>query len=105
MFSSVLAHVLCNFHRTEVWSAHAAKMRSLGALLRERLIVKLARRLGVERKIELIFPAKFEPRFADGVVAVLRAGMAFGEIGGVRGDLVCDHAVFDVFLVRQTEMF
>ena len=33
---------------------------------------------GSSDKIELIFPAKFEPRFADGVVAVLRAGMAFG---------------------------
>src|SRR5882757_10161196 len=101
MFSSVLAHVLCNSHRTEVWSAHAAKMRSLGSLLRERLIVKLAGRLGVERKIELIFPTKFETRFADGVVAVLRAGMAFGQIGGVGGDFVGDDPVFDVFLVRQ----
>jgi len=29
-------------------------------------------------------------------------GMAFRQIGGVRGDLVGDHAVFHIFLVRQT---
>ena len=53
----------------------------------------------------MIFPAEFEARFADGVVAVLRAGMAFRQIGGVRGDLVGDDAVFHVLLVRQAEMF
>ena len=31
--------------------------------------------------------------------------MAFGQIGGVRGDFVGDDAVFDVFFVRQAEMF
>ena len=41
----------------------------------------------------------------DGVVAVLRAGMAFGQIGGVGGDFVGDHAVFDVLFVRQSEVF
>ena len=60
---------------------------------------------GSSAEVELIFPAKFEARFADGVVAVLRAGMAFGEVGGVRGDFVGDDAVFHVFLVRQAEMF
>jgi len=40
--------------------------------------MKSKRGFGIERKIELIFPAKFETRFADGVVTVLRAGMAFG---------------------------
>ena len=80
-------------------------MCGLGAFLGQSLIVELARGLGVEREIELIFPAELEARFADGVVAVLRAGMAFGQIGGVGGDLVGDDAVFDVLLVRQSEMF
>ena len=64
-------------------------------------VVELARGLGVEREVELIFPAEFKARLRERVVAVLRAGMAFGEVGGVRGDLVGDDAVFHVFLVRQ----
>ena len=35
---------------------------------------------------------------------MLRARMALGEVGRVRGDLVRDHAVLDVVLVRQAEM-
>ena len=80
-------------------------MRGLRAFGGKSFVVELTRGFRIQRKIELIFPSKFKPRFADGVVAVLRAGMAFGQIGGVRGDLVGDHAIFDVLLVRQTEMF
>src|SRR3989442_3389296 len=98
-------NVFCDFHAAEVRPAHAAKVCSLGAFLRKGLVVELARGLRIEREIELIFPAKFETRFADRVVAVLGAGMAFGEIGGVRGDLVGDDAVLHVLLIRQTEMF
>src|SRR6185312_16606924 len=74
------------------------------SFLRQRFVMKLASGFGIEREIKLIFPTKFETRFADGVVAVLRGGMAFGEIGGVRGDLIGDHAIFDILLVRQAEM-
>ena len=80
-------------------------MRGLGAFLRQGLIVKFAGRFRIERQIELVFPAKFEACFADGVVAVLRAGVALGQIGGVGGDLVGDDPVFDVFFVGQSEMF
>ena len=60
---------------------------------------------GIEREIELIFPAKFEARLTNSVVAVLRAGMALGQVGGVGGDLVGDDTVLHILLVRQTEMF
>ena len=70
-------------------------MGGLGAFLRERLIVEFTRGHGVEAQVELIFPAEFEARLAQRIVAVLRAGMAFGEVGGVRGDFVSDDAVFD----------
>jgi hypothetical protein len=33
----------------------------------------------------LIFPAEFEARLAQRIVAVLRAEMAFGEVGSVDG--------------------
>jgi len=39
--------------------------------------VELARGLGIEREIELIFPTKLKARFRNGVVAMLGAGMAF----------------------------
>ena len=58
-------------------AAHRAEVRGLRSFLRKGLVVELARGFGIERQIELIFPAEFEARFADGVVAVLRAGMAF----------------------------
>jgi hypothetical protein len=38
-------------------------MGGLGTFHREGLVVELARGFGIERKIELIFPAKFEPCF------------------------------------------
>ena len=53
-------------------------MRGLCAFLRERFVVELARGQGIEAEVELIFPAEFEARLAQRVVAVLRAGMAFG---------------------------
>ena len=68
-------------------AAHGAEVRGLGAVLRQRFVVELARGHGVEAQVKLVFPAEFEARLAQGVVAILRAGMALGEVGGVRGDL------------------
>src|ERR1700722_19809901 len=86
-------------------AAHGAKMSGLGALLWQSFIVKFPRRLGVEREVELVFPAKFKTRLAQRVVAILRAGMALGQIGGVGRNLVSDDAILDVLLVRQSQMF
>ena len=57
------AHFLADLHRAEFRAAHAAEMRGLGALRRERLVVILLRRIGVERQVELVAPAEFEARF------------------------------------------
>jgi hypothetical protein len=105
LFGGVFADVFGDLHRAEVRAAHGAEVRGLRAFLRQRLVVGFARGDGVEAEVELIFPAEFKARLAQRVVAVLRAGMAFGEVGGVRGDLVGDDAVFHVFLVRQAEVF
>ena len=77
MLGCVLADVLGDLHGTEMWTAHGTEVRGLRTFGRESFVVELARGFGIEREIELIFPTKFEARFADGVVAVLRAGMAF----------------------------
>ena len=52
-------------------------MCRLCAFLRQGFIVELARGFGIECEIELVLPTEFEARFANRVVAVLRAGMAF----------------------------
>ena len=86
-------------------AAHGAEVRGLRAFLRQGLVVEFAGGLGIEREVELILPAELEARFADGVVAVLGAGVAFGEVGGVGGEFVGDDAGFDVVFVRQAEVF
>jgi len=59
----VIANVLGNLHRTKMRPAHRAEMRHLGTVLRQCLVVEVFRRIGVESKVELIFPAEFEPGF------------------------------------------
>ena len=38
--------------------------------------MEIARRVGVKRQVELIFPAEFEPRPAERIIAALRAGQS-----------------------------
>ena len=52
-------------------------MRGLRAFLRQSFVMEFAEVSGIAAGIELIFPAKFKTRFPQGVVAKLRAGMAF----------------------------
>ena len=85
-------------------SAHGAEVGALGSVLGEGFVVVFAGGDGVERQIELVFPAELESCFGEGVVAVLGAGVAFGEVGGVGGEFVGDDADFDVFFVGQTEV-
>ena len=58
-------------------AAHAAEVGAFGTFLRQCFVVELSRGNGVEGQIELVFPTEFESGFAEGVVAVLRAGVAF----------------------------
>ena len=55
-------------------------MRDLRPFRRQRLIMKRGRSARIEREIELVAPAEFEARLGEGVVAVTRARMAFGEV-------------------------
>src|ERR1017187_9219044 len=68
---SVVAHVLGDFHRAEVRSAHRAEVRDLGAVLGQNLVVELARLIRIEAEVELIVPAKFEARLGQRVIADL----------------------------------
>ena len=76
-------------------------MRDLVGVLRQRLVMEGAGRVGIERQVELVLPAEVEARPRQRVVADLRRRMALGEIGRVRGDPVGDDAGLDVVAVGQ----
>ena len=105
LFGGVFADVFGDFHAAEVRAAHAAKVGGFGAFLGEGFVVEFAGAIGIEAEVELVFPAEFEAGFAEGVVAKLRAGMALGEVGGVRGDAIGDDAFFHILFVGQAEVF
>ena len=52
---------------------------------------------GIKREIELILPPKFKPRFGEGIVPILRAGMALRQVRRVRRNFVSGS------LARRTE--
>jgi len=89
-------------HGAELFAAHGAVALFDVELFtgRHGLFTEAQGPFRVEAEVELVFPAEFKAGFADGVVAVLRVGDSFGEVGGVRGDFVCDDSFADVFFVR-----
>ena len=62
------------------------------------------RRFRIERQRELVAPAEFEARLGHRIVPDARRRMALGQIGGVRGDAIGDHARLHVVAVRQAQM-
>ena len=85
-------------------AAHGAEVGRLRAFLRQRFVVEGARLFGIEAEVELVLPAELEAGLAQRVVAFARAGETLGQIGRVGGDLVGDHALAHVVLVRQAEV-
>ena len=67
--------------------------------------MEFPRAFRVEAEVELVLPAELESRLAQGVVAELCAGVALGQVGGVRGDFVRDDAFLYVLFVRQAKVF
>ncbi len=58
----------------------------------------------VEGQVELVLPPELEAGLRQRVVPHLGAGVALGQVGGMGGDLVGDHAFLDVLAVRQPEV-
>ena len=79
-------------------------MGLLGALCWQGGVVEGSRTLGIEREVEVVVPAELEACLAQSVVAELHAGMSLREIRRVRGDLVRDHALTDIFAIREPEV-
>ena len=51
-------------------------------VFRERLVVEVLSRFGVQREVELIFPAELKARARERIIADLRGGVALGKVGG-----------------------
>ena len=71
----------------------------------QRFVVVFPCHSGVEREVELVFPAKLEPRFAKRVIAKLRTRMSFRKVGGMGSQFVRDDSLLDVLSIWQAEMF
>jgi len=82
-------------------AAHAAEVRGFCAVGGKSFVVEFLRLVRIERQVELVVPAELEARLGECVVALLRARMAFGEVCGVRGDLVGDDALADVVAIGR----
>src|SRR5439155_25930153 len=80
-------------HRAELRPAHRAELGALEVLRRQRFIVQLTRALRIERQPELLVPVERVPRARQRVVPVAGTRPAARDVGGVRRDLVGDHAL------------
>ena len=69
------------------------KAADLNASCGQGLVVHAAGGLGVEGEPELLFPVEVVAGAGERVVAVAGAGAVAGQVGGVGGDLVGDHAL------------
>ena len=58
-------------------------MRHLHRVLGQRFVVEVLGGVRIQAEVELVFPAEFEARLRDRVVADLRARMPLGEVGVV----------------------
>ena len=76
-------------------------MGGLCRLGRQGLVVELASPRRIQGEVELVLPAELKAGLGESIVPQMRAGMAFGDVGGVGSDLVGDYPVFDILLVRE----
>jgi hypothetical protein len=67
--TGVVAHVLGDLHRAEVRAAHRAEVGDLGRVLRQGLVVELARPLRIQPEVELVLPAELEAGLADSALS------------------------------------
>mmetsp|Transcript_33447 Transcript_33447/g.99629 ORF Transcript_33447/g.99629 Transcript_33447/m.99629 type:complete len:676 (+) Transcript_33447:411-2438(+) len=104
VLGSILTDILGDLHRAELGSAHGTEMTGLGGIGVEGLVVEGTGGDGIEGQVELIVPTEFESGLGEGVVPILRAREALGEVGSVSGDLVGDDAGLDVIAVGEAEM-
>ena len=72
------AYLLRCAHAAEFLPAHTAIVLILIARLGKRLVMESTGSIGVERQVELVFPAELKAAFAHGIIAVHGRGMPLG---------------------------
>ena len=85
-------------------AAHRAEVGHFLRLLGQRFVVIIPRRVRVQGQVELVLPAELKAGLGQGVVADLRRRVAFGQVGGVGGDLVGDDAFLHILAVGQPQV-
>jgi hypothetical protein len=91
-----LADVFGDLHRAVLGAAHAAEVGALEGVLRQRLVVVGAGVSGSSDRRNCSFQSKANRALLSASSRSARRGGA-GDVGGVGGDLVGDHALLDVF--------
>src|SRR6187402_1981335 len=64
-FCGVVADILRDLHRAEMWAAHRAEVGDFRAVLWQRFIMEFACRFRIEREVELVLPAELEAGLRD----------------------------------------
>ena len=85
---------------TEVRAAHRTEL----SFCLVRCLIILKRLLGVEGKVELVFPPELITSLRQGIVANSCSRMSLGYVSCMSGNLVCHHTGTHVVLVWQGEM-
>src|SRR4051812_31026104 len=91
-------------HRAELGAAHPAELGALEVFGRQCLVVVFLRALRVEAQTELFLPVERVASARQRVVAIAGALPAAGDVRRMRGDLVGDDSLPDVFGVRESEV-
>src|SRR3989304_223833 len=99
LFCRTFPHVLSNLHATEVRAAHTAKSGEFGMHAGQRLVVVFSGEFRIERQVELVLPAEFEPGFRKCIVPGLSAWMTLGQIGRMGSDLVGDQPFLHIIFI------
>ena len=80
-------------------------MRHLGRLGGQGVIVEGDGGVRIVGQIELVEPTELEASLGNRIVTIHRVRVVLGDVCGVAGDLVGDHALLHIILVRQAEVF
>ena len=95
-----LLDLLGDPHAAPVMAAHRAEIRVHVQIF----VVQCPGRIRIEAQCKVLLPVQRSAGARQLIVPVARGGDPQGDIGGMRGDLVGDAPLFDVILLRQSQV-
>lgn len=75
-------------------------MRFLSTGVRQSDIMISSGSVGVQREIELVFPAELEASLGESIITELRARVPLGKVCRMGRKFVCNHAFTHILTVR-----